>query len=139
MDQSIYNDCVFENVDFFFPVPGMAVFENCSFINVDARQFICNEIELINCTFSGRFRKVVLNASTLTSESNYTKAKINRIINNDFRDVKFEDFGFRGGVDLEGQKLPMNNGFVYIKNGKGFLDEKRIESSKITDQQKNRC
>ncbi len=130
LSQSVYHDCTFENFDFFSSVAGIALFENCVFVGVDARQFICKEVEFINCKFSGRFRKVLFSGSISTAKN---QRKRNRFINNDLSNVSFEDFGFRGGVDLENQKLPPNNDFIYVKQGREFLDFKKSEVIKVSD------
>jgi uncharacterized protein YjbI with pentapeptide repeats len=51
-----YTECVFARSWIRFNPGGLARFERCSFRDVDLRDWMCFETELVDCAFTGRLR-----------------------------------------------------------------------------------
>lgn len=117
-NQSRYTGCRFENVEFRSVTPGKAMFQDCEFVDINAKYFQCTDIEFINCKFSGKIKKGYINAWW---DCDRVGRKVNRVVDNDFSKVEFADFAFRGGVDLVSQKLPDQDDFYFVEDGKHFL------------------
>lgn len=102
--QSKYRSCLFENFDFRSTASGDALFENCTFKNIFAREFYCYQIEFINCSFSGKIKKGYFN-KFLPYNLETSNRTENRLIGNDFSEIIFDDFGFRGGGRFRKSKI----------------------------------
>lgn len=88
---------------------GSAQFERCTFLNVKLSKWLWDEVDLIDCSFSGLFRK-----GTIWGKSKDDFGRRNEIHGNDFASLKVDDFGFFGGVDLSVQQLPRKQGALVI-------------------------
>src|SRR5207249_3288798 len=60
---SEYIDCTFDGARLRFGPGGYARFVRCSFRDVDIRDWFCFTVELVDCTFGGRMRRVVFNGT----------------------------------------------------------------------------
>lgn len=111
---SRYEDCVFDGSRLVGTLPGRATFVRCSFRGISFRDVFCQDAEFVDCVFSGSMEKVVFNAKPTSAE------QLGRVKNvyrgNDFTHVEMFDVTFRGGVDLDLQKLPRDPRLVIIKN-----------------------
>jgi uncharacterized protein YjbI with pentapeptide repeats len=109
--QTVYRNCCFDrcalgSIDF-----GSARFERCLFRDVRLRKWLSFSAEFIDCVFAGDIPEAAfLGRSPLRS----TSRQQNDFRGNDFSDVRFGSVEFRGGIDLNLQRLPMNDGHVIL-------------------------
>src|SRR5262249_11839771 len=90
---------------------GSARFERCSFRDVRLRKWLSFSSEFIDCVFAGDIREAAfLGRSPLRSKGRQQ----NDFRGNDFSGVRFGSVEFRGGIDLDLQRLPMNDGQVIL-------------------------
>ena len=125
MEQSKYFDCSFNEAKFKASAPGNARFERCSFRRVNLEEFQCKAVEFIDCTFSGSIKKSFFNGALHPQDLIYSLRKTNDFVGNDFSQVSFKDVGFRTGIDLRKQKLPVTGNYVYIEDGEAFIQRMR--------------
>ncbi|HEX3828278.1 MAG TPA: hypothetical protein VHV82_13510 [Sporichthyaceae bacterium] len=71
------------------------------------RNWICFAVELVGCTFSGRLRKVLFNGTVPPEKQDTARRAANRFEDNDFSRADLLDVGFRTGIDLTRQRLPV--------------------------------
>jgi hypothetical protein len=96
----------FEAIDF-----GSARFERCSFRDVRLRKWLSFSSEFIDCVFAGDIPEAAfLGRSPLRS----TTRPQNEFRGNDFSSVRFGSVEFRGGIDLNLQRLPTNDGHAIL-------------------------
>jgi uncharacterized protein YjbI with pentapeptide repeats len=118
--QSEYTECCFDGAKFRSVVPGNARFVNCSFLNVRIYEFFGFDVELVDCTFSGRIDSGVLNGTRdplgprLRLLERLFGRKENEISGNDFSQCELGDFSFRTGIDLEAQRLPTGPHYLHL-------------------------
>ena len=109
--QTVYRNCCFdrcvlEGIDF-----GSARFERCSFRDVRLRKWLSFSSEFIDCVFAGDIPEAAfLGRSPLRS----TTRPQNDFRGNDFSSVRFGSVEFRGGIDLNLQRLPTNDGHAIL-------------------------
>jgi len=84
-----YTECVLDRSRIRFNPGGLARFERCSFRDVDLRDWMCFETELVDCVFTGRMRRSFFNG-TLPEELVEALGRTS----NEFRGNDF------GGMDL---------------------------------------
>ena len=113
-ETSEYVDCTFDGAQLEMGPGGFAKFVRCSFRDVDIRNWICFAVELIDCTFSGRLKKVIFNGSVPEGKQRIARRDQNEIRGNDFSSTKFIEVSFRTGVDLTLQRLPSGPGYLYL-------------------------
>jgi hypothetical protein len=112
--RSEYVECCFDGAKFRSIAPGDARFVRCSFRGVRIYEFFAFRIEFIDCVFSGRIDKGFLNGARERKKFSFFAKTRNEITGNDFSDCDLRDFGFRTGIDLDKQKLPMGSQYLYI-------------------------
>jgi uncharacterized protein YjbI with pentapeptide repeats len=113
---STYVDCTFDGARIGYMGGGYCRFERCSFEKVNLRDWWGFELELVDCTFSGKLTKVVINSTVPEEDVAYAKRTTNEIRGNDFSRAKLVDVGFRTGVDLTLQKLPSGPDYLYVSD-----------------------
>jgi hypothetical protein len=100
-------ECVFDRCVLKGPGGGgWLSFERCEFRDCTLRNMILNKSDFVGCTFSGKIINSVFCASLSPHEIRQGVKTKNNIVDNDFTDCIFAGVSFRGGVDLERQRLP---------------------------------
>jgi hypothetical protein len=126
---SSFIDCSFDGARMRLGPGGYTRFERCSFRDVDLRDWFCFEVELIECTFSGRLRKAFFNG-TVPSYDDYRKIvgrDRNEFRGNDFSEMELIDVAFRTGVDLSQQCLPSGPKYLYLPDAPSSVRRARSE------------
>jgi len=115
-EQTTYIECSFDGTKFRHIILGQARFERCSFRNVDIREMFAHAAEFVDCTFSGVMRGSVFFGRVAGGHRDYLTREINEIRANDFSTMRFIDVGFREGVDLSAQRLPVGDNYLYLED-----------------------
>jgi hypothetical protein len=110
---SVYVDCVFDGCQI-RQASGIARFERCSFRDIDLRGWDSTTIELVDCTFTGRFTKVLFYGHPNKMNMKEGEERVNEFHGNDFTGVEMVDTEFRWGIDLTRQKLPDGPQYLYL-------------------------
>jgi hypothetical protein len=111
---SEYVDCRFERCHLELEAPGAARLIRCQFASVELVNWFCLNAEFIDCSFSGRLRKVVFDAALRPMDQVELGRPRNRYENNDFRKCTFRDVAFRGGIELDPALLPEEHGGIFL-------------------------
>ena len=114
------------------PVGGLARFEHCSFRDVRIKSWYAFTVELIDCTFSGELRGGFFNGTPLEEQQNGGDVR-NEFHGNDFSQMDLIDVGFRTGIDLTRQNLPVGPHYLYLENAAEVLRLARREIVGWTD------
>lgn len=110
-EQSLYRDCVFDHSTIRADAPGNARFERCSFRDVKLRSWLCFDTEFVDCVFTGRLQRCVFNGHTLDDNPD---RDTNDFRGNDFSGAELVDVGFRTGIPLAKQALPVGGDYLVI-------------------------
>lgn len=116
---SVYHDCDFTGSRFGAIAPGIARFERCRFEDVRIKGMFCQNVEFIDCIFSGVMEKIVICASSEEFSPKGVRLGIkryNEIRGNDFSRCRLVDFDFRFGVDVSTQKLPEGPEYIVLRD-----------------------
>ncbi|MEO3892727.1 pentapeptide repeat-containing protein [Nonomuraea sp. B5E05] len=120
VNATVYSHCDFDNTVWDNVYAGRAVFEYCSFENVRLENMLFDDAEMVGCSFSG-----VLSGVTFSAEASVAGGKVDRPGNayrgNDFSRVTFRDVNFRGGIDLDLQRLPAHPHYILVRNAEGSI------------------
>jgi hypothetical protein len=111
---SYYAGCVFDGARIRFGPGGYTRFENCSFQDTDLRDWFCFDVELVNCTFSGRLSRSVFNGTVPEEDRSAAGRVHNEFHGNDFSAMELIDVAFRTGIDLSMQRLPSGDPYLYL-------------------------
>lgn len=114
LEPTEFVECSFDGASLKHVLPGRATFRGCSFRDITIFKFICHEAEFIDCVFTGRLRQVIFDAAPLNTEK--LGRSRNEYRGNDFSGARLEDVAFRGGIDLDQQRLPDGPDYVLIRN-----------------------
>ena len=125
LEESVYTDCSFAGATITATAPGNARFERCEFTDVRINEFFGLEAQFVDCTFSGDLRKCVFQGKILEADREWLDCEFNNFHGNDFSQARFTDVGFRGGIDLSKQQLPLNSNYILIADAEAFLRELR--------------
>jgi hypothetical protein len=106
---------------------GYSRFVRCSFRNVDLRNWICFEVELVDCVFSGRLRRAVFNGTVRKEKQVLLGREHNEFHGNDFSAIDLIDVGFRTGIDLTQQRLPTEPEYLYLPDAAAAVERARSE------------
>jgi hypothetical protein len=135
---SEYINCSFDGTKLKSVIPGCARFINCSFRNTVINDMFCFETDFINCVFSGKMKGVVINGSVRRENSLKLGKVKNEIYGNDFSEVEMDDVGFRTGVDLTKQKLPISENYLYLESPTAILIRAKELISQWSESEKKR-
>jgi uncharacterized protein YjbI with pentapeptide repeats len=113
-ETSEYVGCAFDGARIRFGPGGHARFVRCSFHNVDFRTWICRTVELVDCSFTGRLHQAVFYGLPSRMPWDTTTPVRNEFRGNDFSGMDLVDVDFRGGIDLQEQRLPSGPEYLYI-------------------------
>ena len=122
---SEYINCTFDGSRITAIAPGVARFVGCSFRNCDIREFFGVAVEFVDCTFSGRIKRALFHGTVPAYEGAQIGRATNEFHGNDFSGAKLLDVAFRGGIDLEKQRLPEGRGYAYIRRGEEAVERAR--------------
>ncbi|WP_111178559.1 pentapeptide repeat-containing protein [Nonomuraea aridisoli] len=112
---SIYKNCNFDGCKIERTIPGHARFVACSFNGATIQNMQFLDAEFIDCVFDDALiRDVVFDADKWDADPSETPAY--RYHNNDFSSARLRNVSFRGGIDLDSQKLPQGEGYLLIRN-----------------------
>src|SRR5439155_13553556 len=130
---SKYLGCSFNGAHITFGGGNRARFVNCSFQDVDLKNWFSYTTELIDCAFSGKMRKAVFHGTV----PERVRASVGRVRNefrgNDFSTMDLYDVAFRSGIDLTLQKLPSSETYLYIPDARAAVRAARAEVTAWTD------
>jgi hypothetical protein len=122
LNQSRYVECCFDGTEIDASNPGNARFERCTFRDAKIQVFRGLDVEFIDCLFSGVIKKGFFNGTphrdTVAPPLSRTQ---NEFHGNDFSNAKLIDIGFRSGIDLSLQRLPKGDDYIYVEDGRGFV------------------
>lgn len=122
-EPSFYIDCVFDGAHLKRLVPGRASFVNCSFRNVKIEKMMCHEAEFVDCVFSGLLRDVTFSARPWDNER--LGRTRNEYRGNDLTGARLEGVSFRGGIDLDLQRLPAGDEYLLVRDAAQVLERAR--------------
>jgi hypothetical protein len=122
-EPTVYEDCRFDGARLRHVFPGRATFIRCSFRLVRIEDFRCFEAEFIDCVFSGHLTTVIFSATPTTTER-LGRCR-NRYTGNDFTEARLFDVAFRGGIDLNEQRLPQGEEYIIVRNAPSRLPDVR--------------
>ena len=111
---SEFVECSFDGARLEMGPGGVARYLRCSFCDVDIYNWLCFEVELIDCVFSGRIRKAIFNGSVRKEMRARLHREKNEFRGNDFSDTALVDVDFRTGIDLTCQKLPSSEDYLVL-------------------------
>jgi len=120
-----YTECVFDRSRIRFNPGGLARFERCSFRDVDLRDWMCFETELVDCLFTGRMRRSFFNGTVREELVEALGRTSNEFRGNDFSGMDLVDVDFRTGIDLSMQRLPTGEQYVYLPDAERALQRAR--------------
>lgn len=133
--QSLYVECCFDGATLGSVLAGNARFVRCSFRDVRIAELWGDDVELVDCVFSGCIDKGFLNGARdplgtrLGIFERTFGRKRNEIAGNDFSECDLVDFDFRSGIDLKRQRLPCGPEYLYlpdtaaaIRTGRAAID-----------------
>jgi len=120
-----YTECVFDRSRIRFNPGGLARFERCSFRDVDLRDWMCFETELVDCLFTGRLRGGFFNGTVPEELVEALGRTSNEFRGNDFSGMDLIDVDFRTGIDLSLQRLPTGEQYVYLPDAERALRRAR--------------
>jgi len=92
----------------------IARFVRCSFRNVNLREWMCSDVELIDCVFSGRLRTAIFGGTVLPQHRAFLGRERNEFHGNDFSAMALLDADFVKGIDLTQQRLPTGPEYLYV-------------------------
>lgn len=118
---STYVNCIFDRSRITASAPGRARFERCSFRNTRFEELNCREVEFIDCTFSGVIRRAIFSGTVSPDAVAATGRDRNEFRGNDFRQATLLDVAFRTGIDLNQQKVPEGEEYIYAPDAEEFL------------------
>lgn len=135
-EPSEYINCSFDGAKIYI-TSGLARFVNCSFRNVDLRDWLCLTTELVDCTFSGTLRDAIFHGRVPEEKLRVlgrvidwramTGREVNEFHGNDFEAMEFINVDFRTGIDLTQQRLPVGPQYLYLPDAAKSLTRVRSE------------
>lgn len=117
---TVYNDCTFDDSIIHRVSPGRARFVSCTFRNTKMRDVRFLRAELVDCVFTGKLQGVVFDADPWGEPVEGGKIAY-EYRGNDFSAASFDDVAFRGGIELDDQRLPGGPDFLLIRNALASL------------------
>ncbi len=123
---SEYVKCTFDGAKLQMGPGGYARFVDCSFEDVIIEHWFCFAVEVVNCTFSGRLKKVVFNGSVPQDKQEVARRHVNQFEGNDFSRARLLDVSFRTGIDLTKQKLPTGNEYILLEDAQVAVRRARV-------------
>lgn len=123
---SEYVGCNFDGAKLRMGPAGYAQFVDCSFEKTTIEGWFCFAVEVIDCRFSGRLKKVVFNGTVPSDKQSVSDRARNRFEGNDFSSATLVDVGFRTGIDLSKQSLPEGGAYTYLPDAVSAVRRARL-------------
>lgn len=101
-------------------MPGRATFVGCSFRDVKIHDFFCLKAQFVDCVFTGRLKKVVFDARPRSGAERLGRDR-NEYRGNDFSGAQLVNVSFRGGIDLDQQRLQDGPEYLVIRDARAVL------------------
>ncbi|HEV7145394.1 MAG TPA: hypothetical protein VGN48_00210 [Pedococcus sp.] len=114
-EMSEYVDCRFDHSRISAVTAGRARFIRCSFRDVLITKWLSSEVEILDCTFSGKIREMSFRADVPSEDQALLGRARNRFERNDLSRAELKGVAFSGGVDLQNQILPTGDGYVLVE------------------------
>ena len=136
-EQTVYQNCSFDNVRIKYTTGLRVRIEGCSFKNVKIIGWSLRLCDLVNNTFTGTMKAgksggSFWGAPMLYDRKNFlppfllifpSRKRTNEFRGNDFSGCTIVGMDFRRGVDLRLQKLPTGYDYIYMEDGKRALEQ----------------
>lgn len=133
LETSEYLECVFDGCHLRNIVPGRATFVGCSFRDVTIHKLRFQDAQFIDCVFTGSLNSVTFSAVPWSTE--HLGRTRNTYRGNDFSGARLEGTVFRGGIDLDQQRLPAGPDYVIVRNAPERLPAAREQLLRWPEQQ----
>ncbi len=130
---SEYSDCSFNRSRIRALAPGNARFVRCSFRDILIRDLFAVSLEFIDCTFTGRIEKAAFFGAIPKEDHTAVGRTRNEFRGNDLRHVELVDVAFRGGINLDEQRLPEGSQYLYVADAEAAVERVRNEIIAWTD------
>lgn len=116
--QSLYRDCSFVGADLRGVFPGQSRFEGCTFEDTRLDGWITLEAEFIDCVFRGPVREVTFEgtAKPVSGRALHPPRSTNAFLDNDLTAAELRWVEFRGGIDLDRQRLPDDSRYLLVRD-----------------------
>lgn len=121
-EMSVFVECNFDGARMGMGPGGRARFVRCSFRDVRLSNWLCFEVELVDCVFSGRLFKGVFNGTVRPENQSQLGRERNEFRGNDFSGMDLIDVAFRTGIDLTQQRLPSGPEYLYLHDAKATVE-----------------
>ncbi len=102
-----------------------ARYVDCSFAKTRIRNWICHNLEMVDCFFSGRIQKAVFGGRVLEHDRAFLQRIENQFEGNDFSQATLVDCSFRRGIDLTKQQLPAGPEYTYVPDARDAVKRAR--------------
>ena len=125
---SEYVECSFEKMSVSFMMTGRARFVRCSFRGARIKGWNSEIMDLVDCDFEGALLKdpVFWGApSARDLKDSPGLRRRNEFRGNDFSGAQMPGAAFRSGIDLDAQKLPVDERFVLVRGAPAALERGR--------------
>ena len=125
---SEYVGCSFEKMSVSFMMSGWARFVGCSFRGARIKGWNATVMDLVDCDFEGALLKdpVFWGApSARDLKDSPGLRRRNEFRGNDFSGAQMPGAAFRSGIDLDAQKLPVDERFVVVRGAPAALERGR--------------
>lgn len=117
---STYVNCAFDRSRITASAPGRARFEHCSFRNTRFDELNCKSVEFVDCIFTGVIARGYFNGAVSADAADLGRDR-NEFRGNDFSQAALLDTTFRTGIDLNQQRLPEGEEYIYVPDAEEFL------------------
>ena len=125
---SDYVECSFEKMSVSFMMSGWARFVGCSFRGARIKGWNATVMDLVDCDFEGALLKdpVFWGAPSARNlrDSPGLRGR-NEFRGNDFSGAQMPGASFRSGIDLDAQKLPVDERYVVVRDAPAALERGR--------------
>jgi hypothetical protein len=95
-------------------------------------RLLSHAAEFLDCEFSGSLKSSVFYGRIVGNHAGATTRLRNEFRGNDFSKMRLIDVGFRGGIDLSLQRLPVGDDYLYLKNAArslGILRDRYLQTT----------
>jgi hypothetical protein len=114
--QSVYTNCTFERCTFEISSAGNTRLIGCEFRDCVLRGIVGNALEAVGCSFlGGRIERAVFYGALPPSRAGLSR-RSNEFRDNDFSSTTLLDTSFRGGINLNAQRLPTGRGYLLVND-----------------------
>lgn len=134
---SLYADCSFDGARLTM-VGGFVRFERCTFRDARIVDWQGQRTELVDCVFTGRIIRGIFFGRIPDSLVVRGGRKRNEVRGNDFSGAELIDCSFRGGIDLEEQRMPSGPDYVYVPDLQAALATATRHAVREPDEERRR-